>query len=126
MLVKHIGDGDLDGVRTALSAGANPNEKDYRGKTALVLASSTDQYRIANLLINNGADIFESDQFGLSPGILASQSRLIGESPEGEALKIFVAELKSRGHPWPPPGPTEVLRLKSVGRWPPPRPERQQ
>ncbi len=119
MLVERIAKGDLAGLEAALAAGANPNEKDDRGNPALVLAAATDQYRMANLLLDKGADTYATDDFGLLAGTLASQSRVQTESVEGKALAVFVASLKARGHPWPPPGPKEVQRLKGEAKWPP-------
>jgi hypothetical protein len=119
MIAKHINKGDLSGVESALKAGANPNEHDDRGNPAIVLAAATDQYQIANLLLDKGADFYATDDFGLLAGTLASQSRLLPDSVEGKALATFISRLKSRGHPWPPPGPNQVERLKAAGQWPP-------
>lgn len=110
---------DLAAVETALNAGANPNVKDADGDPAMVLATATDQYRIANLLLQKGADIYATDDFGLSPALLADQSRILPESVEGHARAAFVAALRAHGHPWPPPNPKQVMRMKAEGRWPP-------
>ena len=119
MLAERINKGDLAGVEAALAAGANPNEKDDRGNPVLVLATATDRYQMANLLLDKGADFYATDDFGLLPGALASQSRVLPDSVEGKALATFITALKLRGHPWPPPGPKEVQRLKATGHWPP-------
>lgn len=123
MLPELIMKRDYAGVKSALDSGANPNAKDNRGNPPLVLATATDQYLIANLLLQNGADMLATDDFGLLPAILAQQSRVLPESSEGAARQVFINELQRRGHPWPPPDPVKVTALKAEGRWPPPRTE---
>ena len=120
MLAEPIAKRDLGSVEAALSKGANPDERDDRGNPVLVLAAATDQFRIANLLLARGADIYATDDFGLLAGTLASQSRVAPDGVEGKALAEFVAALQGHGHPWPPPGPKAVQQMKAAGKWPPP------
>jgi len=119
MLAERIVKRDLEGVKKALEAGAKPDERDERENPAILLAAITDQYRIANLLLDAGADIYATDKFGLSAGSLAEDSRLLPDSIEGHAHSEFVAKLKAKGHPWPPPGPKKVRELKAENNWPP-------
>ena len=58
-------------TRTLLKYGADPNYKDYRGKTALFYAVITGN-KILRVLLSNGADPNEKDDDGRTPLMLAA------------------------------------------------------
>ena len=65
-LVKAVQSGDLDRVRQLVEAGADLEQKDERGSTAIHYAAC-DQYHIAEYLLSKGADIEATDCDGLTP-----------------------------------------------------------
>lgn len=50
-----------------LTHGADVNEKDYNGLTAIYYATQNGEYEMTKLLINNGADYEVRDPFGNTP-----------------------------------------------------------
>lgn len=118
-VIESIVNKDLPALEKALADGGNPNDADYRGKSALMLATGTDQFRAANALVGAGADIWYADKFGTTPASMAQIARLAPGTPEGDAKDLFIAHLREFGYPWPPPPPDRVLDLRARGDWPP-------
>ncbi|CAN5706718.1 hypothetical protein BH11PAT2_BH11PAT2_06150 [soil metagenome] len=118
-VAKAINRGDLEELEFLLKSGASPDTLDDIGNPPLVLAAATEQYRAANLLLDYRADIWKTDDFGLSAAAIAEDSRVLPDSIEGKARAIFIQRLKDAGYPWPPANPVEVMKLKSEGKWPP-------
>ena len=110
-----------DLVAQLLSAGASPDSADERGTAAIIIAAATDQFAVATMLAEAGADVFAADQLGYTPAIYARTSHVADDSAEGEARRAFIDILRARGHPWPPPFPDEVVALRAAGQWPPRR-----
>lgn len=102
-----------------VDSGASPNSKDERGTAVLILAAVTDQYLLANVLVQRGADVWAADSMGYTAAIYASTSRLDDESDEGKARLAFISSLRAAGYSWPPPWPKDVLAMREAGRWPP-------
>ena len=65
-LVKAVQSGDLDRVRQLVDSGADLDQKDERGSTAIHYAACG-QYLIAEFLLSRGADIEATDCDGLTP-----------------------------------------------------------
>lgn len=95
-----------------------PSSKGYGDMTALIAAAKTDQFIIANILLDAGADIYAADQFGWTAGYAASTSRLV-RGPEFEAKEKFIQKLYDLGYPNPIPHKSEVKQLIEQGEWPP-------
>jgi ankyrin repeat protein len=55
---------DLDGLRSTLSSGADPNEIDNDCRTPLIHAAIDDKREVANLLIDAGANVNAHDGLG--------------------------------------------------------------
>lgn len=55
-LMKSSRDGNLDELRAMISSGADINEKDKNGVTALMLAADNSHPEVVSLLLKNGAD----------------------------------------------------------------------
>ncbi|MGW9211562.1 ankyrin repeat domain-containing protein [Embleya sp. NPDC055664] len=64
------GRGDLDGVRAALAAGADPAARDDRGHTALLCAALADHVAVAEVLVEAGADVDARDDRLDSPWLV--------------------------------------------------------
>jgi len=88
--------------------------------TPLTLATVSDQFVIAEMLIDAGADVFAHNKFGWTAGFAAQTSRLDPGTEEGDARQRVIAKLRSKGFPWPAPDPDAVKQLVSADAWPPP------
>ena len=120
-LAQAVAERELDTVAALLAGGAEADSCDERGETALMIAVATDQYRIANLLVDHGADVWFADTLGYTPAAFAHNSRLIVQSEEGRELTRFIDQLRLVGYPWPPPDRIQVQEMRRKGRWPPRR-----
>lgn len=87
--------------------------------TPLTLATVSDQFIIAEMLMDAGADIFAHNMFGWTAGFAAQTSRLEPGTAEGDARQRVIAKLQARGFPWPAPDPDTVQALGATGGWPP-------
>lgn len=56
--------GDLELVKLLIASGANVNQKNFRGATALMIASGAGSASVVKHLIENGADVNARDQEG--------------------------------------------------------------
>lgn len=110
---------DAEGVQRLLAAGASTEERNEIGATPLIVAASSDQYVIAEMLIGHGADPWAHDRFGVTAPFMATLSGAPEETPDGQARARIISSLRAAGLPWPPPHPEEVLQLVAAGRWPP-------
>lgn len=66
-LCEAVIDGDLDRFKLLVDAGADINEKDYNGITALWYATQNGEYEMARILIDKGADIEIRNAYGNTP-----------------------------------------------------------
>lgn len=105
-------------VRQLVAAGAPLEERKSDRSTPLLLAAETDQFEIAEVLIDAGADIWATSEFGDSVGWAAEHSRLAG-GPDAEARERVLAKLRARGFPFPAEHRSVVLRKVQAGEWPP-------
>ena len=87
--------------------------------TPMITASSSDQWRVVEILVDHGADIWVHDQFGITMAQMAVTSRILPGSAEDQARLRVIHELKARGYPFPPPDSNQVLALDKAGKWPP-------
>jgi len=118
-VVRAVTERDLDGLVKQLAAGGDPNSRDDRGKAVLLIATGSDQFRIANALVGAGADVWFADSLGNTPAVMAEIARLKPGSEEAAARDAFIAHLQSAHYPWPPPRPVEIRALRDRGAWPP-------
>jgi len=118
-LSQAVANANLDAVKRLLDAGAEPNDPDERGVTPLLVAAAGSQFRIANLLVDFGADIWALKKFGLNVGIYTYNSRVVDDSDEGRARALLIERLRAAGFPWPPPHANQMESLVQAGKWPP-------
>ncbi|KAI3798631.1 hypothetical protein L1987_33909 [Smallanthus sonchifolius] len=59
--------GDLSQIKSLIRSGADPNKKDYDGRSPLHLAASKGHMDITLFLIQNGVEVNISDNFGNTP-----------------------------------------------------------
>lgn len=108
-------------VALLVRAGVPLNVRDEAGDTPLTLAAISDQFVIAEMLIDGGADVFAHSEFGWTAGYAAQSSRLAPGTAEGDARQRVIAKLRAKGFPWPAPEPETVEQLAARGAWPPRR-----
>lgn len=108
-----------DVVQLLVQRGAAIDAANDDGETPAIAAAQAGHFTMAGTLVASGASLFAVPSSGMTLGFWAHRSRLSSDSDEGRARDRLVQALKDRGHPWPPPGPDEVLAMKAVGQWPP-------
>lgn len=105
-------------VASLIDQGTNLEMSNHKGETPLILAGMTDQFRIAETLLEGGANPFAASRIGWTIGFAAEASRL-RSGPDYEA-KLRVEEiLKSRGYPIPGPSNLQIRKMLADGNWPP-------
>jgi ankyrin repeat protein len=89
--------GNVEAVRARLEAGADPNARDDKRQTALLLASERDQgaLALAALLLEHGADANAADEYGRTALHHAAQR---GDTALAEMLLTHGADLKALNH----------------------------
>lgn len=111
---------DLARVHKLVEAGADIEVVDRKRQTPIIIAAKTDQFRMAEYLIGQGADIWSASNFGWTLGYAAQTSRL-KYGPEAEARERVLDILKAHGYPFPAPAPAEVTAMLAANQWPPAR-----
>jgi hypothetical protein len=117
-VLKAVLNRDEGNVRALVAARANLEERDVDASTPLLLASETNQFVIAEVLIDNGANIWATSEFGDTVGFVAERSRLAGGA-DFEARARVLEKLKARGFPFPAEQPAVVEEKLKRGEWPP-------
>jgi hypothetical protein len=111
---------DTDRVRRLAQRRINLEELDpTNNSTPMIFAAETDQWPAVEILIDNGADIWAHDRFGITAAQNAVTSRILRGSPEDAARLRVIEKMKAQGYPFPPPNSDEVLSLSKRGAWPP-------
>jgi len=57
ILIEAVAAGDISAVRTVVASGTDLEQRDGKGRTALLIAAHADNVEIAKLLIEAGADV---------------------------------------------------------------------
>lgn len=112
---------DRAAVSSLLGRNVDLNITDARGQTPLIAATGTDQFVVAEMLIDHGADVFAMDRMGFTAGQFAEFSSLTPDSENGAARLRVLQKLKMRGFPFPAPNPEKTKALAAQGQWPPRR-----
>ena len=111
---------ETEEVRELASKRVGLEERDPSNQsTPMIAASDTDQWPVVEILIDNGADIWAHDQFGITSAQRTLTSRILHGSKEDQARLRVIDKLKARGYPFPPPNADQVLALDKQGDWPP-------
>ena len=119
-MIGAVMEGDLDAVRRLAERHESLDERNPDDQsTPMVAAAQVDQWRMVEILIDHGADIWAHDQFGITAAQRTLTSRVLRGSPDDEARLRVIEKLKARGYPFPPPGRAEILALDKDGKWPP-------
>ncbi len=109
---------DIEAVRMAVAARRGLEERDEIGDTPFLTAVGTAQFRIAEILIDGGCDIFAADKFGLTAGRSLEGSAIRPGTPEGDAYARVKSKMATLGFPFPAPSPETVRTMIAQGQWP--------
>lgn len=111
--------GSLGGVRLLLDFRGDPNVADRLGHRPLLIALDTERFRIAELLLDKGADPWAIDSGGGNLGTALYTPMVTGDAEEADAQRRLRARLSRLGWPTPPPSPAQIRALALKGAWPP-------
>lgn len=110
----------LGAVRMLLDFRADPDVMEATGNRPLHTALDMEHFRIAELLLDRGADAWAIDGGGANLGTAAT-TKMLTESPdESQAQRRLAERLGKLGWPEPVPTPREVRAAAATGNWPPP------
>jgi hypothetical protein len=110
---------DIKQVERLIAQGADLNARSHNGMTALLIAAATDQYDMAIMLINAGADVFATTKLGHNAGRYATVNPYPEGTPQRQEQLRYLALLEKHGFPMPPPTSTQVVEMRDNGLWPP-------
>lgn len=100
-LFKAIGsrDSDIPVINMLLKYGADPNVKESRGNTPVIMAAGLGRYDIAYVLLNNGADYSLKNNYGenLLDRIDSMRSAFVSGSAQEKSMGQVVDWLSERG-----------------------------
>lgn len=112
----------VGGVMMLLRHGLDLNWEDEFGYTHLHSAIIMQQYRIAELLIEKGANPWRIGTAGSLPAQYFVQPLILDNKLENEArLRLMAkakAEAEMKGFSWPPPDVKTVRKMVLLGKWP--------
>ena len=117
-LVDAVMNGNKSEARRLIKSGVFLDETNRKDETPLILAAKTDQFVIAEMLLDAGADIFKASKFGWTVGYAAETSRL-SRGEEYEARLRVIEKLKARNYPFPAIHPAAMQDKIANGQWPP-------
>lgn len=110
----------LGAVRLLLDFRADPNVMEATGNRPLHTALDMEHFRIAELLLDRGADAWAIDNGGANLGTAATTPMLTESAAEAEAQRRLAARLAKLGWPQPVPSSRDVRMAAAAGNWPPP------
>jgi uncharacterized protein len=110
---------DPAAAKLLIAFGARIDRVDATGSTALQDAVDMDAMRVAEVLVEAGANPWAVGAGGALPAYgIGEPLRLT--SPDDEAARMRLeAKLRAAGTPWPAPNPGAVKAAIREGRWPP-------
>lgn len=109
----------LGAVRMLLDFRADPDIMEATGNRPLHTALDMEHFRIAELLLDRGADAWAIDSGGANLGTAATTKMLTDSAEEAEAQRRLAERLRKLGWPDPAPSPRDVRAAAASGNWPP-------
>jgi len=109
----------LGAVRMLLDFRADPEVMEATGNRPLHIALDMEHFRIAELLLDRGADPWAIDSGGANLGTAATTKMLTDSAEEAEAQRRLAARLQKLGWPEPVPSFRAVREAAAAGQWPP-------
>lgn len=110
----------LGAVRMLLDFRADPNVMEATGNRPLHTALDMEHFRIAELLLDRGADAWAIDSGGANLGTAATTKMLTESAEEEAAQRRLAGRLAKLGWPEPVPSFRDVRAAATAGNWPPP------
>lgn len=114
-----IGLNSIAGVDLLLDAGADPDIAERTGRRPLHVALDMERFRIAERLIERGADPWAIDSGGANLATATMTPMLTDDDAEAAAQKRLAAKVAALGWPEPFPVPRTIRALALEGHWPP-------
>ena len=114
-----IGQGSIGAVRMLLDFHADPDVAEETGHRPLHIALDQERFRIAELLLDRGADAWAIDVGGANLATSAATPMMTANADEAAAQRRLAARLPGLGWPQPAPTPQQVRALALNGQWPP-------
>lgn len=114
-----------DRVGMLLDAGASPEGAVIRdpdrdiGHRPLHQALDMERFRIAEMLLDRGADPWAIDSGGANLATSAATPMLTRDDAEAAAQKRLLKRTEALGWPQPAPDPRAIRKLALAGAWPP-------
>ncbi|NNE58294.1 MAG: hypothetical protein HKN36_09320 [Hellea sp.] len=118
VLINAVLDRDVEAVKKLIEDGYPLEERDFKGRTALRFATASEQYIIAELLVEAGADVFTMDSLYITAAGGVYKSFLVEGNPDGDARQRLLKLFADKGVPFPPPNRDEMPEALRDGRWP--------
>lgn len=109
----------LGAVRMLLDFRGDPDVMEATGNRPLHTALDMEHFRVAELLLDRGADPWAIDSGGANLGTAATTEMLTDSAEEAQAQQRLAARLKKLGWPEPVPSFREVRNAAAAGQWPP-------
>jgi hypothetical protein len=106
--------GSRAGINRLIGEGANLEATDHKGQTALLIAAKTDNFAMVEMLLDAGADMWTTSDFGWTVGYALETSNV--QSSRRDKL---IERLRVAGFPFPAPHPDNVKEMLQKGTWPP-------
>lgn len=110
----------LGGVRMLLDHGADPNARDRLGGTALHTALNMEQFTIAELLLERGANPWAITSGGGNLASASVEPMLTVSDIQGQAQRRLGERVRRMNWPEPMPTTRQIRALALAGEWPPP------
>jgi hypothetical protein len=112
----------VGGVMMLLRYGLDVNWEDQFGDNHLQTALAMQQYRIAELLIEKGSNLWRIGGGGALPAQYFVRPLILDRPLENEARLRLLAKAESeaevKGFSWPPPDLKTVRKMVLLGKWP--------
>jgi hypothetical protein len=112
----------VGGVMMLLRHGLDVNWEDEFGNNHLQNTIDMENYRIAELLIEKGSNLWRIGGGGALPAQYFISPMVIENSADNEARLRLLAkvesEAKMKDFPWPPPDLKTVRKMVLLGKWP--------
>jgi ankyrin repeat protein len=112
----------IGGVMMLLRHGLDVNWEDKFGDNHLQTALGMENYRIAELLIEKGSNLWRISGGGALAAQYFKRPMIIENSDDNQArlrlLEKAEADAKAKSFPWPPPDLKTVRKMVLQGKWP--------